>query len=148
MTLEEAVAAFENDFHVVDAFGFPNNPNVPASVDASKAPTGEPYVSLVSGGIKEQGAHFPAFFKDESLAVEAWLSAAWRYADERGGKTLYWRSRPRCSAQDYIAVNQMGAMNDPEWRGQLHTTLCVVFSRMLVSKGDEGAPEKPKVKRK
>ena len=144
MTLEEAVAAFEKDFTVIDAVGFPNNENVPGSVDASRAPNGEQYVSLCSGGIKKEGDQYPAYYASEEIAAEEWLKSAWQYADKRGGKTLYWRRRPEFTSREYIAIDQAAMMNDPELRQSMQITVGQVYSRLLVTKASAEVKHKSK----
>ena len=142
MTLEEAIEAFEKDFTVSSEVGWPNDDNVLGRLDMSRAPTGEPYVCVVSGGIKEQGKSFPAHYTSEALAAEAWLTSAWEYAERRGGKTLYWRDRPRWIEGEFVALDQASAMNDPDAAAPPVLKIGHVYSRMLVSKVEEkkGAP--------
>ena len=144
MTLEEAVAAFEADFTVSDApFGFPVD-EVSGRVEASRAPNGEHYIAVASGGIKGEGEKFPAYYATEVLAAEAWLTAAWKYAEERGGKTLYWRTRPEYTEHEFVGLNQMALMNDPAWRDSITVKLGCVWSRMLITKADQQQPAKRK----
>lgn len=145
MTLEEAVAAFEADLAVSDApFGYPTDETVPGRVDPDRAPNGEHYVRVTSGGILDQGEQFPSYYATEALAAEAWLAAAWKYAEERGGKMLHWRVRPEYTAYEFIAINQAALMNDPEWRGSITAKMGRVSSRMLITKADQPQPAKRK----
>src|SRR3989304_2337599 len=87
MTLEQAVAAIDFMFDAQD--GPPMN----------KCPTGEPYVVLMSGGLKKEGA-LAAYFPSEEAAVRHWVRAFLKYALECKGK-LFWRMRPSMTHSDY-----------------------------------------------
>lgn len=60
----------------------------------SQAPTGEPYLTLVSGGIKPEGE--PAYYYiDREAAIKSWyefFEALCRHA--LPGSILYWRRKP------------------------------------------------------
>lgn len=80
MTLDEAVAHIESKFECVE--GQP----------IAWCETGDKYVKIVSGGVKDEG-EFTPLFQDEEQAVGAWLDAVMAYAADKHG-TLYWRIRP------------------------------------------------------
>lgn len=63
--------------------------------------TGEEYVTLVAGGIKQQGAEFPCWFASGDDALAGWLASFEEYARGKSG-ALYWRSRLEisCEASD------------------------------------------------
>jgi len=136
MTLAEAVAAFEKDFAVSDEAGLVDD-KLPERRDMSRAPTGEPYVVMTSGGPKAEGDRMPAWFATEDLAAEAWLTQMWRYSDGRGGKVLFWRERPELAQGEFVAIDQAGMMNDPRTRADITLRLFAVYSRLLVSNAQE-----------
>lgn len=136
MTLDEAISAFERDFTVCRDIGLPDD-EMEGRADWSRAPTGERYITLVSGGQTREGTPTPALYAGEELAAEEWLRQAWTYAEARGGKTLYWRERPIYTEAEFVAVDQVSLMNDPRMRSSI--TICVgyVHSRLLVSKAGD-----------
>lgn len=141
MTLAEAVAAFERDFAVSDEAGLVDE-KLPERRDMSRAPTGEPYIILASGGLKAEGDRMPGWFATEDLAAEAWLTQAWRYADgilETGvkGSPLFWRERPTLLTGEFVALDQAAMMNDPRTRSEITLRLFAVYSRLVVSKAQE-----------
>lgn len=81
MTLDEAIKLVESRFIVGPAGNY------------SEAPTGEPYVTIVGGGIKEEGELFPCYFLSEAFAIQFWLDAVNKYSEGKSG-TLYWRVKP------------------------------------------------------
>jgi hypothetical protein len=139
MTLAEAVAAFEKDFAVSTEVGMADE-SLPGRRDMSRAPNGQPYIALTSGGVKAEGDRMPAWFASEELAAEAWLTQAWRYADriiEPGtiGSPLYWREKPELMLTgEFVAIDQAGMMNDPRTRSEITLRLFAVYSRLVVSK--------------
>lgn len=60
----------------------------------SQAPTGEPYLTVTSGGVKPEGE--PAYYYPEKKqAIETWFShfrSLCRLA--RSGSTIFWRRKP------------------------------------------------------
>jgi hypothetical protein len=103
MTLDEAVAYIESKFECVDGRRM------------HRCETGDEYVQIVSGGIKEEGQAAP-LFQDEEQAIGAWLDAVMAYAADKQGK-LYWRIRPE--------VNTFASMP-----GSRNLT---VYSRLVIS---------------
>jgi hypothetical protein len=130
--LDDAIAEFEEPLTVHDAVGFAG---VAASVDMSRAPTGERYVTLTSGGLKPEGQHVPAWFADEADAIEWWLAEAKPYA-EKHGKQLYWRERPELVTASYVMLDQVNAIRNGRLRESVAVDLHFVFSRLLVSTKD------------
>ena len=57
------------------------------------APTGEPYVTLCSGGIKEEGAVVPMMCGCASEAYLEWIAAFAEYGRGKSGR-LFWRQKP------------------------------------------------------
>ena len=97
VTLSEAVSEFERDFSVIsDEPGFPAGAE---TRDWSRAPTGDRYVTLMSGGIQREGEMIPAVFSSEDAAISAWLVSAREYAAGKGN-CLYWRIKPTLREDD------------------------------------------------
>lgn len=103
MKLDDAVADIERRFEL--------GPDG----DCSLAANGEPFVTVVSGGRKQQGGRFPAWYNDEDGAAAAWHASVLAYAEGRGTK-LYWRHRPEFERH----------------KTKIHP-LFTVYSRLLVS---------------
>jgi hypothetical protein len=115
--LEICVAEFEKAFRVHSEVG-----------DNAHAPTGEPYVIIVCGGLKEEGADCPAFATTPQRAIEMWAEAIARHAQpfhRNASARLYWRTRPALDSELYLPVG----ITDPA--GGL--TLWQVYSRLLIS---------------
>ena len=93
--LEEASAELESRF-IVALVG--NN---------YQAATGEPYVVIVSGGVKEEGCPVVCWCSSEDHAIRLWRDAINEYAKEKSG-VLYWRTPPQLDrrkiARDYFYV--------------------------------------------
>lgn len=81
--------------------------------------TGEPYIILVSGGIKQDGDRFPVLCATVDIAVFLWLVAATYYCEGKLG-TLYWRVRPELNS---VLVTLNGRIEERH----------VIYSRLLVS---------------
>ena len=140
MTLSEAIEAFERDFMVLECAPY-HGTDAP---DLSRCPTGEPYEMLTSGGVRAESAREGALFAREDDAVEAWLKAAWSYAERAGGNTLYWAVKPVYSSQEFFAMDQAGLMNDPMWRGSIVIRLGTVHSKLAIGGTDRvAAVERP-----
>ena len=136
MTLEEAVAAFEADFTVSPLVGYPRLDEA-GRVDLHRAPTGEPYIRLTSGGINGDGEPQQAWFSSEDRCALEWLRQAWIYAEMRGGKTLYWRRPPQYHEAEFVAVDQAALINDLDMRNAITIKIGTIYSRLLISKTDE-----------
>ena len=84
--------------------------------DSWKSATGEPFVTLCSQGIKEQG--FPTInYPTPSAARDAYLGAWKHYALGKGAAVLFWRLKPRLDYNNYYD-------SPPGW---------AVYSRLLLS---------------
>lgn len=81
--------------------------------------TGEPYVTIASGGIVEEGEVLPALCSSPELACRLWLKAFEDYAKDKRGK-LYWRVEPVLDT--VIAGSGIAA-----------DTRYVVYARLLIS---------------
>lgn len=136
MTLEEAIAEFEKSYAVHDRPGFVTEDDDGVTrADMNKAPSGDSYVTLTSGGIrKEDGPHL-AWFLDEERAAEEWLRQAWTYAEDHPGRPhLHWRRRPVFLQAEFIALDQIALMNDARLRQSITLNLGTVDCRMVLSK--------------
>lgn len=132
MKLAEAIAAFEAKFVVHGEVGLPNA-DYDGPVDPSRAPTGEPYVVLVSSGPKADGERPRFLYTSEADAVADWLHYANEYA-EGAGRHLYWRRRPEIVSHDFVPIQQAAALRDERLRDCLTLPLCYVYSRLVVSR--------------
>lgn len=99
MILGDAVAKFQALFGTVsDQIGFQYE-TAPADGigdhrDWSRAPTGDSYVIITNGGVKEEGDPFSVWDGTVEEAVAAWFDHATSFAAGKGS-TLYWRERPQ-----------------------------------------------------
>jgi hypothetical protein len=108
------------------------------------APTGEPYVVICSGGMKEEGQHTPALCSSAELAVKLWFEAAMEYARSiavLGRYTLYWRIVPELN--NYSILPATSAEWSKEQRDAMISTVWMVYSRLLISAQPCIATEKP-----
>lgn len=56
---------------------------------------GTPYVTITSGGLKEEGDPYPAWFSTEEQATSRWFEEIMDYYDQNGGgKKIRWRNYP------------------------------------------------------
>ena len=133
MTLVEAIAAFEKDFQVITTAGFADDGPM---LDMDRAPNGDRYVVITSGGERSVPGASAAWFASEDRAAEEWLRQAWAYAERRGGGDLYWRQEPVHRQMEFFAVDQAGAMRDVVTRQSITINVGFVYSRMVVSKAD------------
>ena len=135
MNLEEAIAAFEADFTLVsDEIGQADDEN-PNRRHLDRAPNGDRYVVMTSGGVVAAGEGPPALFADEAAAAGAWLREAWSYADKRGGKDLYWARRPVYEEAEFVGVDQAAMLNGRVFAQGLALRLGAVEARLVVSRG-------------
>lgn len=137
MTLAEAVEAFERDFVVSTAEGYPTEGGGVERLDMDRAPCGDRYVVLWAGGEREAGEPPAAWFGGEEAAASAWLRSAWSYAERRGGKELFWRERPIYREHEYVAMDQAGLMGDPSMRGAITLRIGCIYSRLAISRGEK-----------
>lgn len=99
MTLDEAVKSFEDSIR--SAGGVCKTGAAMAICE-----TGERYIAINSGGIKEEGERLPALYSSEEAASEAWCSAAMSYFSVKNHPpgTLYWRLRPTMRSEQLLVV--------------------------------------------
>lgn len=66
--------------------------------------TGEPYVTLTSGGIKEEGGAFKVWTADLLKAAELFLYEFERYAKDKSSltHTMYWRRKPTVCTRTHV----------------------------------------------
>lgn len=83
--------------------------------------TGEPYVTVTTGGIKEQGGRIRALAADIEKAKELFLYEFDKYVNGKSG-TIYWRRKPEFKEQRY--------WNEPQERFDV---FCTITARLLVS---------------
>lgn len=133
MTLDEAVEEFEARLSVSDLVGYQRPKD--GTIDPARAPNGDAYVLISSGGEMRAGWPFPAWFSEESQAVREWLGNAWLYQEERGGSVLYWNGRPELVGLDFVPVNQAAVIADPKLRGNVAVQLFCVVASMCIEKG-------------
>lgn len=144
MMLDEAIAEVEGWFTVHTETGYPteytdsNGDFVKDGPrDLSRAPNGESYVTVTSGGLTSSMAS--VFFASESRAVTWWLYAMEDYAETIAPREewkklhLYWRFRPEHESADYVALDQ-AALLQRQHGLSLTVTLGTVYSRLVISK--------------
>jgi hypothetical protein len=135
VTLHEAITAFEKGLIICHTPGCEVE-GLPG-LDMTKAPTGDAYVTLASGGETAERDPMPAWFATEALAVRAWLKEAWAYAESQGGNRVFWRERPILRTVDFVSLDQAGLMADPIMRRNISVRVCTVISRLFVSEGEQ-----------
>lgn len=158
MTLAEAILQAESWFQVHHEVGCPewyydsNNQRVSdnTSVDMSRAPCGQTYVTLTSGGLKDGAEPIPVWFADEERAASWWLFSVEDYAetllpkDQWDKLHLYWRDQPEWRSVEFVAVDQAKLLREgnPLAPDMMHAALGVVWSRLLITKmNPEGVEE-------
>jgi hypothetical protein len=147
MTLAEAIASVEAKFIVHHEVGLAvpfrdsNDKEVGHGArDMSRAPCGEPYVTVVSAGVKKLGNPIPVFFTEKDRAASWWFYAVLDYAETVAPEAdwpklhLYWREEPIYETEDYVAVHQAAMVSSQIWGGTMNATLGTVYSRLLISK--------------
>lgn len=133
MNLAAAVAEFETGYEVSEERGFERRPGVLREM--GRAPSGDRYVIVTSGGLRLEDEVQPAWFATEELAAEAWLRAAWLYADTRPGRPrLFWCERPIYFRGEWVAVDQAGLLNDPIARQSIVLQIGTVQARFVLTK--------------
>lgn len=110
--LRNAVAKFEFGREVLDGLRGPT------------CETGEAYVEVASGGIKQEGESIPAFAASQEDAARLWLEAAERYASTRPQGVLHWRVRPEMGAMRVLVEGPQ-----PDDR----RVLFAVYSRFVIA---------------
>jgi hypothetical protein len=105
----------------------------------SQAATGEEYVVIVSGGMKDEGERCPCFCRSEADAVRLWRDAINAYANGKSG-TLYWRAAPEMHSTVMRVDNYDELSPDiQQWFGK--ETFWVVYSRLLISDKPQIQPQ-------
>ena len=77
--------------------------------------TGHKYITLTSGGIKEEGDRVPAFYATTDLAEDAFINVFEDYTENK--KELYWRRLP--------ALESISIVDQRDW----YYVSCRVFAR-------------------
>ena len=122
MTLDEALKEVESRYKCVD--GDPYH----------ICQTGDSYVVLCSGGLKDEGKPCPAYYSTPDLAIKAWLDAFNNYSKGLKG-VLYWRVRPEIMKDEVIPAN---AIDWPKGAVVASTVMWyVVYSRLVISDKEE-----------
>ena len=153
MKASEAILEVESRFVVhhevgeaIASYGDDGSEHDTGARNMSRAPCGEPYVTLCSGGVKKQGESNGVMFSDEARAWRWWYYAVLDYAETIAPENdwpnlhLYWRDKPAYETDEYVSLNQAQQLQ----RGEpLHNVrLGYVYSRLLISKlrpdGTEG----------
>lgn len=108
-----------------------------------KCQTGEPYVSMCSGGIRPEGERWPALYPTAEAAVKAWVQSVQDYCKGRPG-AFYWREYPSMIHAEMVDVTHLFHSDWP--RDERNLPLgCVldvysVYSRFVISDGPEISP--------
>ncbi len=90
MTLDEATAYVEGFFKAAVNWADGDDPD--------NAPTGEPYLTLTSGGAQPANTPVPMLLSAQDAAIENWVNAMLLYGGPNPVTlTLYWRERPSVS---------------------------------------------------
>ena len=149
MTLAEAILTAESYFQVHREIGYAEpfykdgRPVEGAETrDMTFAPCGQQYVTLTSGGIKDQRELMPMWFAEESRAVSYWLFSVEDYAESVAPRDdwkklhLYWRDMPTWNPIEMVAVDQAALLaNSHPLHGEaMVMTAGVVWSRLLITK--------------
>lgn len=149
MTLAEAILTAEGYFQVHREIGYAepfykgDDPVEGAETrNWSRAPCGQRYVTLTSGGIKELGYPIPMWFADADRAASYWLFSVEDYAESVAPRDdwkklhLYWRDVPTWNPIEMVAVDQAAlfANSHPLQGDVMAMTVGVVWSRLLISK--------------
>lgn len=153
MTLAEAILEVERRFTVHHEVGCPSlsydqqDKEIDTGArDMSRAPCGEPYFTVTSGGIREAGSRVTAFYTEKSRAIAEWqayvfdLAAELAPADKWKSLHLYWRTKPEYDDETYVALDQAGILQrHPDRADILHINVGVVWSTLLITKtGPDG----------
>jgi len=98
---------------------------------------GKPYITLTSGGIKEEGAPYPNFYTSKKFAVEAYKETLNKFLDQeikdKANPQIIWRVRPE------VVTGEIGSGKKPSDK-QIHPTMFYenkytyynVYSRLIV----------------
>ena len=143
MTLDEATLAVNEMFIVHEEVGEEvisvdgNNKRIPTGArDMSRAPCGERYITLTSGGWEDA---YGVMFHDEARAVRWWVYSVEDYAetiaprDKWGKLHLYWREPPAFIREQYLALDQARILQGSSL-APLTVSLGTVRARLLITK--------------
>lgn len=148
MTIGELILNLESRFTVHHDVGVPalhydqnDKASDSGARDMTRAPNGEKYVTVVSGGIKEPHDPPPVMFSEESPAVKWFLWAVEDIADELEPARsewknlhLYWRDKPVWLTAEYVAIEQAKLLQEASpLADALALGLGYVWSRLLLS---------------
>ena len=149
MTLAEAILQAESYFQVHHEAGaeewfYKGDERVASATtrDMSRAPCGERYVTLTSGGVRDPGEPMAMWFADSGRAASYWLFSVEDYAESVAPKSewpklhLYWRSKPEWHSVEFVALDQAQLLGTahPLLAEAMQMTAGVVWSRLLISK--------------
>lgn len=94
MTVAEQASSRLKDWGIAEVDGPPTR----------TVENGEAYVTLCSGGLKDEGAPLPGLFDTPEKATESYLYHfnifVWNAIDDAEGATLIWRERPNVDGED------------------------------------------------
>lgn len=79
-------------------------------------PTGEPYVVICCGGIKEEGQRVPVICSTEELAIKYFKQSLKEYVESKPTGTLYWRWLPELHTREdgrYYAYCRLAISDKP-----------------------------------
>lgn len=145
MLLTDAIADLEDKFIVHNDIGYPvmsydgNDKEIDTGAkDWNKAPCGERYILVSSGGWENDHIR-SVLFNDQSRAIYWWKWAVMDYAETIAPEAqwsklhLYWRDRPQYVSTDYIALQQASIVGRKE---MLPITIILgsVYSRLLITR--------------
>ncbi len=136
MTLEEAVAQLERRLLYVHEF-VPQNRDDSLPRKPILAPTGESYITMMSGGRKPEGGDSPAICRTPEMAAQLWRDAVQRYYCDQVGAAegrsdqlhLYWLKRPESSERRLYTIYK----DPPNADITMGETWYTVYSRLLIS---------------
>jgi hypothetical protein len=142
MKIDEAIRAIEEDLAVIDVAGYAVG-DYDGPLDMSRAPNGEAYVCLTSGGLKRRGVRVPIWFNEEREAITWWLAEARQLRRDKNATHLYWRSKPVMVSASFVNIAQSVAIQDENLRDSLSVDLHYVSSWLLLSAKDPSGKEIP-----
>jgi hypothetical protein len=142
MTPDEALAAIEREFNCIE-WQVPTD-DAPGSENyrlaSSKAPNGEPYVSICTGGLRLEGQPIAGVFWSADAAAMEWYLQVKEYARLRRWHrawphrsteraTLYWRIKPEIDTVPIQFPVFDHESNSNQW---LEREGYFVYSRLLI----------------
>ncbi len=90
--------------------------------------TGEPFITLTSGGIKKEGECIQVYGRTPKKAIELFKSEFSKYRWKNGGLKLHWRIKPYIKKHIFIS-------SDPSWSDEKYT-FYTVRARLLLTNKD------------